>query len=181
MLHTFSPGDASITIYTTREGVLSPVGHDLAFDAPAFSIRFDDESRVLDADLDTTAITLLGSVNAQGGIFAVSASDAKEITNNLHTKVLATRSHPKAALTAKNVHLDGTSLRGTLSLAGKSREVDVSLERRDAGVLARLSVHQPDFGITPYSAMFGALKVSAEVRVVVELRSLPTSPSRPTP
>lgn len=181
MLHTFSPGDASITIYTTREGLLSSVGHDLAFDAPTFSIRFDDESHVLDADLDATAIAVLGSVNAEGEIVAVSASDTEEITNNVHTKVLATESHPKASLTAKNVNLDMGSFRGTLSLAGKSREVDVILEPRDTGLLARLSVHQPDFGITPYSAMFGALKVSADVRVVVALKSLPTSPSRPTP
>ena len=59
--------------------------------------------------------------------------------------------------------------RGDLTMGGKTKPVDVRphRERRHAR-RGSATVKQSDWGIKPYSALFGALKVNDEVKVVVD-------------
>ena len=59
-----------------------------------------------------------------------------------------------------------SQVRGELELLGKTAPVSFTLQTGDDGRLtgsARLT--QSDWGIKPYSALFGALKVADEVEV----------------
>ena len=54
---------------------------------------------------------------------------------------------------------------GELTLHGKTRPLTVAGQARDGRQVFEVSLHQPDFGIKPYSAMLGTLKVKADVKV----------------
>ena len=52
-------------------------------------------------------------------------------------------------------------------LHGRSREITL---KRTGDDEAEVTLHQPDYGIKPYSAMFGALKIKPDIRVRLRLR-----------
>jgi polyisoprenoid-binding protein YceI len=55
-------------------------------------------------------------------------------------------------------------------MGGKSKPVDFVVSGDDGKVSGSAKVNQSDWGIKPYSALFGALKVNDEVKVVVEAK-----------
>ena len=56
-------------------------------------------------------------------------------------------------------------------MAGSSHRVEIELSVSSKGeVSGGATLRQTDWGIKPYSALFGALKVADEVEVVVEAR-----------
>jgi polyisoprenoid-binding protein YceI len=61
------------------------------------------------------------------------------------------------------------SVQGELTIAGKASPIAFDLAIGDeARLTGRAVVKQSDWGIKPYSALFGALKVADEVEVVVD-------------
>ena len=63
------------------------------------------------------------------------------------------------------------SVQGELTLVGKACPILFDLAVGDDGKLSGSAVvKQTDWGITPYSTLFGALKVADEVEVVFDAR-----------
>jgi polyisoprenoid-binding protein YceI len=60
---------------------------------------------------------------------------------------------------------DGFDARGALALAGRTRDVAIAVQREGARLVAEVTLRQQDFGIAPYRAMLGALRVEAELVV----------------
>jgi hypothetical protein len=52
---------------------------------------------------------------------------------------------------------------------GKSKTIQTSVRAAGDRYTAELKLHQPDFGIKPYTAAFGALKVKPDVLVRVSV------------
>jgi polyisoprenoid-binding protein YceI len=59
---------------------------------------------------------------------------------------------------------------GDLTLLGRTRPIAFDVTVADGTLHAVAVVTQTDFGIKPYSALFGALKVADEVKVELEAR-----------
>ena len=65
-------------------------------------------------------------------------------------------------------------MRGELTLFGETRPIAFDLLVGDDGTLSgSVVVKQSEWGITPYSALFGALKVADEVEVELDAGLLP--------
>jgi polyisoprenoid-binding protein YceI len=63
---------------------------------------------------------------------------------------------------------DGLTVSGDLSMGGKSNPVTFTLTGDGGSIAGSAKVSQSDWGIKPYSALFGALKVNDDVTVEVE-------------
>ena len=69
----------------------------------------------------------------------------------------------------RSTAVDGSRVEGELTLGDKTRPLALDLEVSDDGaVSARATVTQSDWGMKPYSALFGTLKVLDEVEVSLE-------------
>jgi polyisoprenoid-binding protein YceI len=69
----------------------------------------------------------------------------------------------------------GLSVRGKLTIVGVDRPSMVELVLDEAGhVTGKISVLQSEWGIKPYKALMGALKVRDEVEIVLDV-GLPTN------
>jgi polyisoprenoid-binding protein YceI len=64
---------------------------------------------------------------------------------------------------------DRRRLVGRLALHGRERATTVEARLEGGAWRARATVHQPDFGITPYTALLGTLRVRPDVIVEVSL------------
>ena len=68
---------------------------------------------------------------------------------------------------------DGSRMgvQGDLTLAGKTRPIEFDLAIDGDGALSATAVvTQSQWGVKPYSALFGALKVADEVKVVLHAK-----------
>jgi len=63
----------------------------------------------------------------------------------------------------------GYRVEGRLTLHGTERGITLLARRRGERLEAEVSLHQPDFGIRPFKAFGGALKVRPDVVVRVSL------------
>ena len=91
----------------------------------------------------------------------------EEIQHNIQDEVLETRSYPDIRFAAPNVTAEGDGFRlaGELTVHGKTRPLSVVARRHGDRMVAEIDLHQPSFGIKPYSAMLGTLKIKPDVRV----------------
>lgn len=170
--HQFGPGEGRITLRTSRDGLVAQAGHDLAIDASRWSGEL-----VVGADLapESLAVTVdLGALvvrDGTGGIKPLTDRDKREIAVTAR-RILGADRYPEATFTATSFEPsgDGGTIAGTLALAGQSRPQQLAVSQTSLGhYRATATVKQTDFGIKPYSAFLGSLKVSDAIKVEVDL------------
>lgn len=158
----FDPNNASCHVYTYKEGLLSAIAHDLEIAVTDFSIDLEEgpDSFSIESRFSASSLRVLRAINA-----TLSDRDKANIEKNIQEDVLHARRYPEIRFRAQGQKTD--SLSGQLSLHGQERSLRVSVRSDEKQRIAEATLHQPDFGIKPYSAMMGTLRVRAEVRVVV--------------
>ena len=105
-----------------------------------------------------------------GGIQALGDDDLANIHQTIDDEVLK-RQDIRFRSTSVQAEPDGSRLhaQGQLTLAGETRPCAFDVVVGDDGALsANAVVTQSEWGMKPYSALFGALKVKDEVAVVLE-------------
>ena len=154
---------AECLVYTFREGLLSAVGHDLCLRVERFAVEVTGEP---------AAPSILGrfdaaSLRATGD---VSPADARKIERNAADDVLDARRFATIEFRSTRVTRDGERARieGTLALHGTSRPIAFDAVADAGDWRAEVRLDQRDFGIKPFSAMLGALRVKPDV--VVRIR-----------
>lgn len=162
-----------ITIYTYKEGLLSRLAHDLRLTVNTYAVTLAEGH--ITATMDPTSIRVDGAVH-QGALDerTLSDSDRKKIENTLVQDVLRCRQYPEIRYEGAVIH-DGNgrfTARGKLSLAGREVELEIPITLRDR-VRGDLEIVPSRWGIAPFRAMAGALKVQDRVRVVFDLPAEP--------
>jgi polyisoprenoid-binding protein YceI len=64
---------------------------------------------------------------------------------------------------------DAYRITGWLELHGIKREIIFTTEQRAGRAVAKVPIHQPDFGIKPFRAFMGLLRVKPDVLVEVSV------------
>lgn len=172
-LLTLGPSSARLRLLTGTEGAAARVGHDLV-------IVFDDWSgtaQVEDGEPRSVRLSVaVGSLRVDsgtGGAKPLSDRDRRAIRKNALSALQADR-HPSIDFTSSAVRAvpGGVALDGTLSIAGTERPVVVDLRVAEDGaglaLAARVPVVQTAYGVTPYSALLGALRLRDEVEVAFD-------------
>lgn len=102
----------------------------------------------------------------------LSSADKAQIERNIAEQVLEAARYPKIAFRTANITpgAGGYRMSGTLSLHGHERAIEVVAQRRpNAGFESDVVLQQPDFGIRPFRALAGTLRVRPELLVCIEL------------
>ena len=162
------PPAAECRVFTHREGLLSSFGHDLELAVTRFDVRVDEAARRVDASFDAASLRVVRALRdgaeVPGG---VSDADRRSIEENVRRDVLDARRFPEIRYRSSRV-VDvegGFDVTGRLLLHGEERDVPVTLRRAGDRYVADVRLHQPDFGIRPYSAFLGAIRVKPDVLV----------------
>ena len=160
-----------LEVLTFKEGLLSKVAHDLRLVAEKLDASLVDDTVTATVDLGQLRV-VCARKNGEDDHGALSAGDKTKISKSMQADVLHTKRHPEARFTGKVVRDDGQAkIAGRLSLHGAEKPFELELTQSDGRWKGEAKLHQPDFGIKPYSAMLGALKVQADVRVRVSVRA----------
>ncbi len=165
--------DASVAqcvIYSFKDGLLSKLAHDVKYRATRFSIDVDDARRAVRASVDAQSVRVVcvmrDGVETTSGL---GAADKAKIEAQIVDDVLDENRHPSIDFQSTSVTAvpQGYRIEGTLRLHGREQSIVTIARLVDGEFWAEMTLHQPDFGIKPFSAMLGALKVKPEVVVRV--------------
>jgi hypothetical protein len=152
MPQTFGPENATLTVRTKRTGAASKAGHDLLLEVTSWSATLDpDAEPALTLTADSSSLRVL---EGTGGIQALGDDDKAGIEQTIEAEVLM-----GTAIEFRSTAVEGSGLEGELELAGQRHPLKGSA-----------TVKQTDWGMKPYSALFGTLKVADEVEVAFETR-----------
>lgn len=164
----YDASTAEVLVFTFKEGLLSAVAHDLKLRVTSFTVDVDGDR--VTADLDAGSLRVVAPMkDGQENPGALPAMMYAEIEKNLVREVLHAAKHPRIRFEATAV--TDAEVRGRLTLHGQTKEL--TCRRRDEGGrrVAEVTFDQRDFGVTPYSAMLGTLKVKPQVTVRASLPS----------
>jgi polyisoprenoid-binding protein YceI len=169
--YRFGPENASLTVSTTRKGAASKAGHDLLLEVTSWSATLELGGAAASTELSLTAdSSSLRVLEGTGGIQPLDDDARAGIVQTIDEEVL--KGTPiEFRSTAVELGADGApqTVTGELELAGGRHPIGFQLETRDDGRLAaRAIVKQTEWGMKPYTALFGTLKVADEVEVAVE-------------
>ena len=166
MSQQFGPDNASLRIRTGRTGGAAKAGHDLLIEVESWQATLDLESQPA---LTLTADSrLLRVLEGTGGLKSLSAGDKADIKKTIDKDVLKGTAIEFLSSEVREVP-GGLSVRGELSLNGRKAPVTFDLAiGAEGGVTGSAKVTQSAFGMKPYSALFGALKVADDVEVEID-------------
>lgn len=159
---TFDASAVDCRVLVFREGLLTSFGHDVTLKVTNLSMTVGDaEEDEVTANFDPSSLRVADSI---------SDSDRKDIERNTE-KVLEPRKYSKIEFRSVSVTREGdrAQVEGDLTLHGVTNRI--SVEARDDGARwnAKIILDQRKYGIKPFSAMLGGLKVKPEVEVNISV------------
>lgn len=164
--YTLGPDNGELLVRTGRSGAAAKAGHDLLIEVGSWSATLEvgsdpaDSSLALQADGGSLVVR-----EGKGGISALGDDDKKGIRDTIDQEVLK-RSKVSFHSTTVAATAGGLAVQGELELMGRRAPVQFDLTDGDGDkVTASAVVKQTNWGMKPYSALFGTLKVSDEVEV----------------
>ena len=162
----FDATSAECLVFTRKAGMLAAVGHDLKLRVERFSVEV--EAGAVEARFEADSLRVVCAIrDGRDDPAALSANDRRDIEAAIASAVLDVRRHPIIAFASTRSVPEGTGQRveGSLTLRGRARPLSLLVARARDRAVAEARLHQPDFGIKPYSALLGALRVRPEVVV----------------
>ena len=171
--HQLGPDRGRIILRTFREGLAAQAGHDLTIEATRWSgvldVKDDLSPASLEVRVDMNALVVR---DGTGGIKPLSDRDRREIAVTTR-KVLGADRSPEAVFNADRFEPGpggGGEISGTFTLRGTARPLTLRASETGPGHYhAEASVVQSGYGIKPYTAFFGALRVRDAVDVAVDI------------
>jgi hypothetical protein len=166
--YVFGPDSGTLKVHTARVGKASKVGHDLEMEVTNWRATLDvgaTPSVTVSADPRSFRV-----IQGTGGVKPLSDEEREAIPQTIDEEVLKGR---PIEFTSRRLKVgdDGDKLEveGQLLLFGMRRLVDFTLDVGDDGHLAGSArFKQSMWGVEPYTALFGTLKVADEVEVTVD-------------
>jgi polyisoprenoid-binding protein YceI len=170
--YRLGPAQGTLSVYTKRTGAAAKAGHNLR-------LLVGDWEAVLEVAPDSAASSLavtadgssLRVVEGTGGLQALGDDDKANIEQTIDEEVLKTRPITFRSSRVEPTGAGGLAVAGELTLLGATRPLafDVAVGTQGA-ITCTAVVRQSDWGLKPYSALFGALKVVDEVEVALDAR-----------
>ena len=169
--HRLGPENGTLSVRTGRIGAAAMAGHDLLLEVTAWEATLEvgegaaETSLVLEADGASLRV-----LEGTGGMQELGPDDRAGIEQTIDDEILK-----RGMVTFRSTEVetagDGSRLRvrGELTLAGTTAPLSFLLAvAADGSLSGSAVVTQSTWGITPFSTLFGALKVADEVEVAVD-------------
>ena len=171
--YRLGPHAGRLLLRTGRTGLGRRAGHDLVLEATSW--HADVVVNTADPGQSSVTVTIeVDSVEVRegtGGLKPLTDSDRADIKATIGKQILLTDEHPVITFTSSQVTgtADAFDVAGNLAIMGQARPITVH-GGIDAGRLrGHATVTQSQWGIKPYTAFAGALRLADDIRVELDL------------
>ena len=169
--HRLGPENGTLSVRTGRIGAAAMAGHDLLLDVTAWEATLEvgegGRGKSLELEVDGGSLRVL---EGTGGMQELGPDDKAGIEQTIDDEILK-----QEPITFRSTEVEAAAdggrlrVRGQLTLAGTTAPLSFLLTvAADGSLSGSAVVTQSTWGITPYSTLFGALKVADEVEVAVD-------------
>lgn len=158
--------NGTLLVRTGRAGVGSKLGHDLTIRVTKWSATVSVADDPSQSSMTLTAqVSSMEVAEGTGGVKPLTDSDKADIKKNIVKKILGDTeiSFRSTSITASG---DSGVVKGELTVAGKTAAAEFQATDNGNGqVTGTGTIVQSDFGIKPFTALMGALKIKDEVEI----------------
>lgn len=166
----FGPGEGTVKVRTGVAGSAARMGHRLVLLVTEWSAHVEVSDGEPTSLAFTAALDSMQVESGSGGVTPLTVVDKQVIHRNAN-KALQVDAYPTVEFNASEIVMtEGTiDIVGSLTIHGVTERLDTTLSIADGRATGSITVTQTDFGIKPYSAMLGQLKVSDDVTVELDI------------
>jgi YceI-like domain len=159
------PENGRLIVRTGKAGAVAKAGHNLVIEVTKWSATLGDDAAELIADATSMRV-----VSGSGGLSPLGPDEKAGIAQTIDEEVLmgtpiAFRS---TSVTRAGDRID---VAGELELSGATRPLTFALTDDVGHITGSAQLKQTDWGMKPYSALFGTLKVADVVEIAIDARS----------
>ncbi|MEA2637443.1 MAG: hypothetical protein QOE18_500 [Chloroflexota bacterium] len=170
--YALGPQSGTLSVRTGKGGAAARAGHNLLIEVGSWGatveLGADPSESVLELTADSTSLRVL---EGTGGMTTLGDDDKSGITQTIDEEVLEGTAIVFRSTSVESSGESRLRVQGDLELAGGINPVAFELELDDdGGVRGTATVKQTAWGMKPYSALFGTLKVADEVEVSIDAR-----------
>lgn len=155
---------------TLKAGAAAKAGHNLTIEVGSWRGTLTVGDGAGDALVAVTADSRsLKVLEGTGGVKSLTDEDRASIKKTIDDEVLkGCAIEFRSTSIAPSADGRTVTVAGELELAGRRNPVSFVLDTHDGRLKGSATVKQTSWGIKPYSALFGTLKVVDEVQVVID-------------
>ncbi|HVI02876.1 MAG TPA: YceI family protein [Enhygromyxa sp.] len=161
-----------IHVFTYKEGLLSRVAHDLRLHVEPRGIEVKRSGEQVTATMDPTALIVDGAMSgSQLDDGALDERDRRKIVETMRREILDTQRFTSIRFTGKAVARGERALDvdGELELVGVRRPLAFTATREGRRIRARVTLQPSRWGIRPYKALAGAIRLQDRLTVEIDL------------
>ncbi|MGH9225842.1 MAG: YceI family protein [Acidimicrobiales bacterium] len=167
--YTFGPNNGRLLVKIEREGMAKKAGHDLTLEVASWGadVTVDGDNPAnsqMKVNADSRSFQV---VEWHGGVKPMTEGDKKDIKKNIDEKCIK-NSDISFQSTSVNPTANGARVSGDLSINGASQPAQFEIQLDGGIARCTAQIQQSLFGIKPFSAFMGALKVRDVVEIEFE-------------
>lgn len=170
-----------LSVYTYKEGFLSAVAHDLLIEVNDFKVNINiQDANTINGEAEIQANSLKVSCAMKDGqcqYDTLKEKDKADIEEATFKDVLHASKYPIITFRSQNITQKDEGIyriKGELTLHGVTRPIEFDAKTTTGKDLkGKVTLSQKDFGIKPYKALLGTLKVKNELDVAFDLTLAP--------
>ncbi|MSP54363.1 MAG: YceI family protein [Myxococcales bacterium] len=173
-----------VQVYKDPDTLAAGLSHDHVIAATGWNGKVTWDTANIAACKVTISVPTSGLVNDEDSLrkkvgydTVLDSGDRAEVKEHmLGSDQLNAGSFPNLTFTSTSCAASGTStvVKGNMSLHGVSKAVSVTMaitaDGKSFGAKGTLALGQTDFGITPFSALFGQLKNKNEMKFTIDVK-----------
>ncbi len=166
----------NLYVYTFKEGLLSKLAHDLLIDITNFKVNLDVPeagftSGSLELEIQANSLKVICALKDGERTDALKEKDIADIEKDMGGKVLHPDKYPTANFRSKAIQEKdgGYKINGDLNLHGVTKSIDFDIDTNGENLKGMISLLQKDYGIKPFKAMLGTLKIKNEINIGFDL------------
>jgi hypothetical protein len=169
-MNIFDGSSALCQVFIYKEGFLSALAYDLRINVTSFLIELGRKEQFIKARFDAQSLRVdCAMVDGSERPDILSLETRKEIEHSIIKKVLETETYREIFLLSSSVKKEDSTyqVKGLLTLHGMTREITFPVKAEGNYLSAYVRLLLNDFGIRPFSALFGAIRVKPDILIRV--------------
>ena len=166
----------NLYVYTFKEGLLSKLAHDLLIDITDFKVNLEVPdaglaSGSMELEIQANSLKVVCALKDGERTDALKEKDIADIERDMGVKVLHPDKYPTATFCSKTIQEKdgGYKINGDLSLHGVTKSIDFDIDANGEHIKGMITLLQKDYGIKPFKAMMGTLKIKNEINIDFDL------------
>ena len=167
--YELGPQSGRLLVKTSRTGLGARAGHDLTIEVTRWRGRTlvdpaEPANSMLAVDVDVDSFEVR---EGTGGVQPLTDADRADIKQTIRQKILHTARHPTITFRSRMVRgtAESFAVDGVLTIEGATRPVTIQGGVTEGRVRGTATIVQSQWGIKPYTAFLGALRLKDDVMV----------------